>query len=135
MKKNKQKTARHTRSPYSPFSLRSSYSLSYTNKKKNQTKPSNLQTHVGETYVSPTDLLKALSLYDSTQITLNETLQVLGCSSLFVDEFVTAIMRVNYGQVRCAEHIESMRWAMEIQKAKARTGSIVSSVETHIVCG
>ena len=49
-------------------------------------------------------MLAALGLHNMTQLTLRARLEQLGCADEFIDEFATAIMRVNYGQVYVLTH-------------------------------
>ena len=56
----------------------------------------------GQSYESVPELLKAMSesgeLFRLTQITAREYLLEKGLSELLIDELVTAITRINYGQ-------------------------------------
>jgi prenylcysteine oxidase/farnesylcysteine lyase len=56
----------------------------------------------GEAFQSVSELLNAMSgdaeFYEMTQITAREYLSNQGLSQLLIDELVTAITRINYGQ-------------------------------------
>lgn len=52
----------------------------------------------GRAYASPEELLRQVGLYDLTQTTLEKVLLQRNVSQLLIDEFATAINRVNYGQ-------------------------------------
>lgn len=47
------------------------------------------------------DMLKAMGgdeMYEYTQLTTRQTLEKIGLKPLLIDELVTAVMRINYGQ-------------------------------------
>ena len=59
-----------------------------------------LQDH-GEVFQSVPDMLQAIGgveFYNLTQLSVQEYLQEKGLSELLIDELVTAVMRINYGQ-------------------------------------
>ena len=55
----------------------------------------------GQAYTTVPDMLKAMGgdqMYEYTQQTTRETLEKVGLNPTLIDELVTAVMRINYGQ-------------------------------------
>lgn len=54
-----------------------------------------------QAFNSVPDMLKAMGgneMYEYTQMTTRQTLEKIGLNPLLIDELVTAVMRINYGQ-------------------------------------
>lgn len=71
-----------------------------TNMLKNFSNIYKLQEN-GEAFNSVPEMLKAMGgeeFYGYTQQTARQTLEKIGLKPLLIDELVTAVMRINYGQ-------------------------------------
>ena len=54
-----------------------------------------------QAFNSVPDMLKAMGgseMYEYTQMTTRQTLEKIGLKPVLIDELVTAVMRINYGQ-------------------------------------
>lgn len=54
-----------------------------------------------QAFNSVPDMLRAMGgnqMYEYTQLTTRQTLEKIGLKPLLIDELVTAVMRINYGQ-------------------------------------